>query len=67
MTGDERDYAEENYNRNYCDACDSSPCKSDDNHAAEFDTIPHPPTWPGYIDNRYYNTDYFGAFPNGEE
>jgi hypothetical protein len=64
----DRDYAEENWNRNYCDACDSSPCQSADNHAGEIaeeewlNSSSHPAYWSGG-----YNTDYSGAFPNGEE
>jgi hypothetical protein len=48
---DDRDYAEEEHNRRYCDACDSSPCRSDDNHAAEIreeewkEASSHPSYW----------------------
>jgi hypothetical protein len=62
MTDDDRDYAEENYWRNYCDYCDSSPCRSDDNHAAEIaedewlEASSHPSYWS--------NTE-FGVIPPG--
>lgn len=30
---DERDYAEERYNREWCEECQNSPCQSTDRHA----------------------------------
>jgi hypothetical protein len=51
MSDDERDFAEEKYWRNHCDYCDSSPCRSADNHAAEIreeewkEASSHPSYW----------------------